>query len=248
MTAEPDGEALEGTLREAWEEHARQWIAWARRPGHDSYWQFHRDAFLPSLPPPPRRALDDGCGEGRLTRDLRRLGYEVIGIDGSSTLIDAARELDPDGDYRVADAAALPLPDASVDLVVAFLSWQDVDDLDGAAREAARVLVPGGSLRTAIVHPMNSGGKFAARTDDAEFVIRQSYFEERRYVDTIQRDGLEMTFASAHRSLQRFTGAILEAGLLIDRIAEVGDSNDAPGSRWRRMPLFLHVGAVKPRP
>ena len=43
------------SLRDAWESEARNWIAWARAPGHDSYWKFHRDAFPSSLPPP---ALD----------------------------------------------------------------------------------------------------------------------------------------------------------------------------------------------
>ena len=33
-------------LRAAWEENAPAFIEWARRPGHDSYWRFHRDAFL----------------------------------------------------------------------------------------------------------------------------------------------------------------------------------------------------------
>jgi len=33
-------------LPDAWESEARNWIAWARTPGHDSYWRFHRDRFL----------------------------------------------------------------------------------------------------------------------------------------------------------------------------------------------------------
>jgi hypothetical protein len=40
------------SLRDAWEAEARNWVAWARAPGHDSYWQFHRDRFLELLPPP----------------------------------------------------------------------------------------------------------------------------------------------------------------------------------------------------
>ena len=234
------------TLRDAWEAEARNWIAWARAPGLDSYWQFHRDVFLPSLPPPPARIVDIGCGEGRLVRDLKRLDYAVIGVDGSATLVAAAREEDPDGDYRVADAAQLPLADASADVVTAFMSLQDVDDLDRAVREAARVLVPGGRLRTAIVHPINSAGEFASRDDDAPFEIRGSYFEERRYVDVLERNGLPMTFASAHRSLERFAHPILDAGLLIDHLAEPPDLADPPGTRWRRLPLFLHLGAIKP--
>ena len=84
----------------------------------------------------------------------------MVGIDGSPTLVAAAREADPAGRYEVGDAAALPLPDASADLVTAFMSLQDVDDLDRALREIARVLVAGGQLRSAIVHPIGSAGDF----------------------------------------------------------------------------------------
>jgi SAM-dependent methyltransferase len=233
-------------LRDAWESEARNWIAWARTPGHDSYWRFHRDAFLPTLPPPPQRVVDVGCGEGRLPRDLKRLGYDVTGIDGSATLIAAAREADPDGRYEVADAAALPLPDASADLVTAFMSLHDIDDLEGALREAARILIPGGRLRTAIVHPIASAGRFPSREADAVFEIRDSYFGERRSNDTFTRDGLTITFASQHRPLERVARAILDAGLLIDHVGEVPDTSDPPDTPWRRLPLFLHLGALKP--
>jgi ubiquinone/menaquinone biosynthesis C-methylase UbiE len=134
------------TLRDAWETEARSWIAWARKPGHDSYWRFHRDRFLLLLPPAPRRTLDVGCGEGRLPRDLKARGYRVIAIDGSATLVEHAREADPDGDYRIADSASLPLPDGSVELVTAFMSLHDMDDLNGAIKEAARVLHANGHV------------------------------------------------------------------------------------------------------
>ena len=234
------------TLRDAWEAEARNWIAWARTPGHDSYWRFHRDVFLPSLPPPPCRVVDVGCGEGRLPRDLKRLGYEVIGLDGSPTMIAAAREADPEGRYELADAATIPLPDASADLVTAFMSLHDVDDIDAVVREIARILVPGGRLRSAIVHPMNSAGRFPNGEHDAVFEIRNSYFEERRSSDTFTRDGLTMTFTSDHRSLERVARTLLDAGLLIDHVAEVPDLADPPGTPWRRLPLFLHLGALKP--
>jgi SAM-dependent methyltransferase len=235
------------TLRDVWEAEARNWVAWARAPGHDSYWQFHRDRFLALLPPAPASVLDVGCGEGRLPRDLKARGYRVTGVDGSPTLIGHAVEADPEGDYRVADAAQLPFGDASFEVVTAFMSLHDFDDLAGATREIARVLISGGHACLAVVHPMASAGRFQARTPDAPFVIRGSYFEARRYADDVERDGLRMKFSSIHRPLQDYVAALAAAGLLIERVAEIPDSTDPPGDRWQRMPLFLHMQVVKPR-
>ena len=144
-------------LGAAWEENASAFIAWARTPNHDSYWQFHRDVFLELLPPRGRRTLDLGCGEGRLSRDLKRLGHDIVGIDGSPTMVAAARDADAEIEVQLADAAALPFADGEFDLVVAFMSLQDIDDFAGAVRESARVLEAGGRLCLAIVHPLNSG-------------------------------------------------------------------------------------------
>ena len=36
----------EADLAAAWREHAGEFIAWARTPGHDSYFRFHRDLFF----------------------------------------------------------------------------------------------------------------------------------------------------------------------------------------------------------
>ena len=74
-------------LSDAWEAEAEDWVRWARAPGHDSYWTFHRDAFLALLPGPGRLTVDVGCGEGRLTRDLAALGHRVVGLDRSRTLV-----------------------------------------------------------------------------------------------------------------------------------------------------------------
>jgi SAM-dependent methyltransferase len=189
---------LSGTLelRDAWENHAADWVRWAREPGHDSYWSFHRDRFLELVSPPGRLTIDLGCGEGRLARGLTALGHSVVAVASSPSMVEAARAADPELEVVVADAASLPFVDGAADLVVAFMSLHDIDDMSGAVREAARVLEPGGRLVAAVVHPINAGGKFESRDPDAAFVIRESYFDRRRYTDAIERDGLRMTFES----------------------------------------------------
>ncbi|HZB86656.1 MAG TPA: class I SAM-dependent methyltransferase, partial [Gaiellaceae bacterium] len=132
-------------LAQDWEGEAANWIAWARRPGHDSYW-YYGGSFRELLPAPGRRTLDLGCGEGRVARDLAALGYVVTGIDASPAMVSAARAAHPDGEYLVGEAASLPFADASFDLVVAYNSLMDIDDMPGAVREAARVLEPRGRL------------------------------------------------------------------------------------------------------
>jgi SAM-dependent methyltransferase len=239
------------SLEEEWKAVAKNWIAWARAPAHDSYWRFHRDRFLDLLPPPSLDVLDLGCGEGRLSRDLTALGYRTLGVDVSPSMIAAAREADPHGRYEVGNAVETGLPDGSVDVVAALMSLQDVDDMPGAVAEAARVLRPGGCLCIAIVHPLNSGGRFESLASGADFRLDGPYLEERRYVDEGSRAGLRMRFASDHRPLGAYFAALESQGLVVDRLREVTVEPDSAEAgrdrRWLGVPLFLHLRATRPR-
>ncbi len=234
------------SLREAWEENAGAWARAVRDPDWDHHYvRLNLPAFLAIVPPAGTRTLDLGCGEGRLGRVLADLGHRVIGVDASPPLIRLAQEADPGGDYRVADAASLPFEDAAADLVIAFMSLMDMDDMEAAVREAARVLEPGGRFCIALVHPINSAGAFLSDEPQSPFVIETSYFEQRRYADSIERDGLRMTFSSYHRPLEGFLAPLEAAGLLVERLSEIPDTTEPPGSRWRRVPLFLDLRALK---
>ncbi|HET9847471.1 MAG TPA: class I SAM-dependent methyltransferase [Candidatus Dormibacteraeota bacterium] len=240
----------DASLSRAWERAADQWAAWARKPGHDSYWRFHKAPFFALLPPPGRLTLDIGCGEGRVSRDLQALGHNVVGIDVSPTLVSLARTADPSMRFLVADAARLPLDDGVADLAVAFMSLQDVDDMPAAIGEIGRTLQPGGVACLAIVHPINSAGQFEGIEPGARFVIAGSYLEPHIYEETIERDGLAMSFNSRHWPLEAYFTAMERAGLAVDALKEPtvdpGSIAQSPErARWRRIPLFLDLRAHK---
>jgi SAM-dependent methyltransferase len=235
-------------LSDFWEGQAERWVCWAREPGHDTYWRFHRDRFLELLPPPGRLTVDVGCGEGRLARDLSALGHTVLAVDRSPTMVRHAREADPLLDVREADAAAVPLEDGAADLVLSFMSLMNTDEVDAAVREAARLLEPGGRYCIALTHPLNTAGSFESEEPDAHFVIKGSYFERGEKEVAVERDGLEMTFLDAHRPLQDYFAALEDAGFLVERLREIEDGSKPPPSSsvllWRRIPLFVHIRAV----
>jgi len=94
------------------------------------------------------RVLDVGCGNGALLRVLAPRIAGGIGVDASAKMIERARSHD-DGDgklsFAVIDGPTLPLPDASVDVVISLLSFRYLD-WDPIMQEFARVLAPGGRL------------------------------------------------------------------------------------------------------
>jgi SAM-dependent methyltransferase len=96
-------------------------------------------------PAPGPRVLDLGAGTGKLTATLVALGADVTAVEPHSAMLAELHQLLPDVRAMAGSAEAIPLPDASVDAIVAgqALHWFD---MAVAGPEMARVLVPGGIL------------------------------------------------------------------------------------------------------
>jgi 2-polyprenyl-3-methyl-5-hydroxy-6-metoxy-1,4-benzoquinol methylase len=126
--------------------------AWMRRALHVHYARAFR---------PGQRVLDVGCGTGIDALFLASLGVEVLGIDGSIEMIEQARakssQLGVDGmiETRVLEIESLGQLGAEGlfdGIVSAFASLNSLPDLAGFARDAARLVRPGGRL---ILHLLN---------------------------------------------------------------------------------------------
>jgi SAM-dependent methyltransferase len=170
----------------------------------------------------------------------------VTGVDSSPAMVALAAESQ---EAVLADAASLPFDDGSFDLVVAFMSLMDMDDPDAAIAESARMLEPAGRFCFCIGHPLSTAGTFAERAPDAPFVLDAPYFEERRVDLVSDRGGIRIDFAAVHRPLDAWARALEGAGFAIEALREHPYPRkiwrDEASERWARVPLFLHVRALK---
>ncbi|MEU3407107.1 class I SAM-dependent methyltransferase [Streptomyces sp. NPDC006670] len=120
-----------GTAAAAYAEHrpdyARAAVAWA----------------LQAAPGP--RVLDLGAGTGKLTGTLLASGAEVVAVEPDPAMLAELRRGLPGVRALAGSAEAIPLPDGSVDAVLAgnAMHWFD---MSVAGPEIARVLAPGGVL------------------------------------------------------------------------------------------------------
>lgn len=96
-------------------------------------------------PAPGMRVLDLGAGTGKLTATLVATGAEVVAVEPDPAMLTELRRALPTVRALPGRAEEIPLPDASVDAVLAghCLHWFDMDT---AGPEIRRVLAPGGVL------------------------------------------------------------------------------------------------------
>lgn len=231
-----------------WSRVAAEWTAWARAPGHDAFWSY-REGFRAFVGPGAGPALDVGCGEGRVSRELTALGYAVTGVDAVPALVEAAAQARSARDYAVADAAALPFEDGRFERVVAYNLLMNVADVPATVREMARVLHPGrGELVVSLVHPIADRGRLDGDGPDASLVLSGTYFGRQRFENRFERDGLSMRFAGWSQPLEAYMDALAQAGLAITSLREPkpdGAAAEGPFAPWTRWPLFLWLKARK---
>lgn len=111
--------------------------------------------------------VDVGCGSGAAVRRAAGTGAVTVGIDACPRMIERARQLGaglPGAAYVLASADRLPFADGVFSALLCTSVLRHVGDRTAAAREMARVLVPGGRVVVGdFVRTLPCGGRRARR-------------------------------------------------------------------------------------
>ena len=171
------------------------------------------------------RALDFGCGTGRSSRFLKRLGFNVIGVDISEDMLRIARATDPSGDYRLVPGDHLnELGVGTFDLVLSAFTFDNIPVTMkvGIFSELQKLLVPKGVIISVVSSPeiythewasfttKNFPENSAARNGDLVRIIVTDHQDRRPVEDILCTD-------DAYRMVYREAG--LETTLMCKPLA-----------------------------
>ncbi|HMB18539.1 MAG TPA: class I SAM-dependent methyltransferase [Gaiellaceae bacterium] len=139
------------------ERHAVVWGSGPYQGITETIADLHQAVLERVDPQPGERVLDLACGTGAIPELVAPRGVEVVGIDIAPALIEQAKEWAAERgleiEYRVGDAEALDLEDASFDVVTSTCGVMFAPDHAAVARELARLTKPGGRIGLACWTP-----------------------------------------------------------------------------------------------
>ena len=231
-------------MSNGWDQSAAAWIA-DQQGGGDFSRRHVMDA--PMLARIRARqigtALDLGCGEGRFCRMMQGLGIATTGIDPTEALLTEARRRDPQGHYIRAGAEDLPFPDAHFDLVVSYLTFIDIQGIDAAITQSARVLKPGAIFLIANLTSFASAGGWT--DEEPRRFTMDGYLRERD--SWAEWRGIRIR--NWHRPLSRYMQLLLAAGLNLTHFDEPAPlpADHPRAERYRRAPWLMLMEWQKPR-
>jgi ubiquinone/menaquinone biosynthesis C-methylase UbiE len=139
-------------------EDAKRAEAYAKLEFPGTYYLAYRD--LPEIifeNVKGRKAVDFGCGTGRSTRFLQKLGFDVVGVDIAEDMIRKASEIDSEGDYLlVEDGDFSQFEDSAYDLVLSVFTFDNIPTMEKKVknfREIGRLLKSEGRIVNLVSSP-----------------------------------------------------------------------------------------------
>lgn len=194
------------------------------------------DALVEHLQPVrirPERILDVGAGTGICSRRLARLypRARLTAVDCTPDMLRKARGRGRRWFSRVAfacgDAEALPIADASIDLVVSSLMLPSAESPEAVLAEFRRVLRPGGLLMFASLGPDTLSELRASWAEVDSHVHVHAFIDMHDLGDALMRAGLRDVVMDT----ERITAEYRDVATLLAELKQSGSSNAARGAR-----------------
>lgn len=194
-------------------------------------------------PRPGMKIADVACGQGSLARALSAQGAEVLGLDASPRLIEAARRHGGGPIFEVADARELESLSrvrgwlGIADAAACVMALMNIEPVEPVIRGVAAMLRDGGAFVAVVLHPaFRAPGQTSWAWDEGDETEHgprpaRQYRRVDGYLSPGQREIVMNPGAAAHgkkpvltithhRPIQTYVRACAEAGLLIDALEE----------------------------
>ncbi|HET6873714.1 MAG TPA: methyltransferase domain-containing protein [Acidimicrobiales bacterium] len=202
----------------------------ARYDGHADWYDKHfgavppedRDILIGLLEAGQGLCVDLACGGARFADALAGLGYRVVGVDLSDDQLQLAQRR---GVVCVrADAGRLPFRDATLGAVAGFYFHTDLENFHAVVAEVFRCLLPGGRFVYLGLHPcFNAPFVDRTRESDEQLVVVEPGYGDAGWVRRSRTPlGLWERVGGHHKTLEGLLGAILDAGLSLIAVRELG--------------------------
>ncbi|APZ93353.1 class I SAM-dependent methyltransferase [Fuerstiella marisgermanici] len=168
---------------------------------HSFVWKFGASVIELLSPQPSERILDVGCGTGQLTAQIAESGASVVGLDNSPAMIDEARRLFPEIEFRLADAHDFQT-DESFDAVFSNAALHWINEPEKVVRCIAGSLKTNGRMAVEFggqgnVRHLSGAIEATSQSLLGEVVPHPWYFPSiAEFASLLDRNGLEVTQAA----------------------------------------------------
>lgn len=175
--------------------------------------------------------IEAGCGNGNTARTIRAAGFDIEGVDFAPEVIDANRDIDPEGSYRVDDVRHLTSESNSIAGYMSFGVVEHFSDADRRAilLEAARCLRPGGVALFTVPHYnalRRARFAFAKGVPPTGVPFYQNFFSAGELTADLRAVGFSITHVDAYDAYKGIKDTV-GGKAFMDRLR-------ARGGDWRR--------------